>query len=80
MDDEIRARIFDPFYTTKFTGRGLGLAAAAGIVRAHRGGMIVTSAPEQGSVFQVFLPVVPADLPQPEPGTLPESVGVVAAT
>lgn len=66
MDAETRARIFDPFFTTKFTGRGLGLAAAAGIVRAHQGGLIVRSVPDQGSIFQVFLPAAGKGAPGKE--------------
>lgn len=50
-------RLFDPFYTTKFTGRGLGLPVVLGIMRAHAGAVGVTSTPEQGSTFRLFLPL-----------------------
>jgi CheY-like chemotaxis protein len=56
MTQEVQARIFDPFYTTKFMGRGLGLGVVQGIVRAHHGSIHVASAPSTGTRIQVLLP------------------------
>jgi PAS domain S-box-containing protein len=54
--EEDQEKIFDPFFSTKFTGRGLGLPVALGTARAHGGAIAVTSNPGQGSLFQVLLP------------------------
>jgi PAS domain S-box-containing protein len=56
ISDEVRSRMFDPFYSTKFTGRGLGLAAVLGIVRAHRGALSVESAVGQGTRVCTYWP------------------------
>ncbi|MEZ4239035.1 MAG: response regulator [Myxococcota bacterium] len=56
MDDDVRARMFDPYYTTKLTGRGLGLAALQAIVRHHRGAVRVVSTPGRGTTMQIWLP------------------------
>jgi PAS domain S-box-containing protein len=67
MDRKTRARMFDPFYTTKFTGRGLGLAAVLGAVRQHRGGIFVESEPGRGTSVKVLIPVVEGARLPPRP-------------
>jgi PAS domain S-box-containing protein len=60
MDDDTRRKIFEPFYTTKFTGRGLGMSAVLGIVKAHNGALQLESQPGQGTTFKIYLPVQPS--------------------
>jgi signal transduction histidine kinase len=57
MAEETIHLIFDPFYSDKFTGRGLGLAVALGIVKAHNGCICVNSKPEKGTDFIILLPL-----------------------
>lgn len=63
IDETDMDRIFDPFFSTRFMGRGLGLPAVIGIVRAHGGMATVESKPGLGSIFRIFFPLSGQILP-----------------
>jgi PAS domain S-box-containing protein len=56
--DQLR-RIFEPFYSTKFIGRGLGLSETLGMIRSHKGAIQVKSKRGEGSSFRLYLPAIP---------------------
>lgn len=64
IDPADRAKVFDPFFTTKTKGHGLGLATVMGIIRAHKGALMLESEPGRGAVFTILLPVSEGLLPE----------------
>jgi two-component system sensor histidine kinase FlrB len=62
IDPLVKPQLFEPFYTTKTHGTGLGLAVVDSVVKAHQGTVACQSAVGQGSVFSVFLPIIQPDL------------------
>ncbi len=63
LDASTQARVFDPFFSTKGSGRGLGLAAALGIMRSHHGALRLTTQPGQGASFILCFPIQPKPAP-----------------
>ncbi len=58
IEPAVLPRIFEPFVTTRFTGRGLGLAAVSGIARSLKGAVLVSSKRGEGALFSVLFPVI----------------------
>ncbi|HWQ10676.1 MAG TPA: CHASE4 domain-containing protein, partial [Holophaga sp.] len=56
MSPDVQERIFEPFFSTKGAGRGLGLSAMLGILRSHHGGLALSSTPGQGTCFTLWFP------------------------
>ena len=75
-DKEIE-NLFDPFFSSKFAGRGMGLAMVMGIVKAHGGAVTVESQVGRGSTFRVFLPVSEEVVP-PQPEKVPHTLAMSA--
>ena len=57
IDEKNIEKLFDPFFSSKFTGRGMGLAVVLGIVRTHNGAVMAESNPGRSSTFRIFLPL-----------------------
>jgi PAS domain S-box-containing protein len=65
MDEATRSRVFEPFFSTKVTGRGLGMAAVLGIVRGHKGAIRIASELGKGTTVTVLLPAASPDVHLP---------------
>ena len=70
---EQQERLFDPFYTTRKDGTGLGLAVVQAIARAHKGEVTLESEPGRGSIFSMHLPVFQSLREHEHPAAVPAS-------
>lgn len=74
LDDTQIKRIFEPFYSTKGTGRGFGLAAIQGIVRKHSGILAINSRLNRGSQFQLGIPLLTSNLTLSKPDEIRDAI------
>ena len=66
MTREVQDKMFDPFFSTKFAGRGLGLAVVQGIARNHNAAISVVSEPGRGTAFQISFAGATGQAPPPQ--------------
>ncbi|MBT3218603.1 MAG: response regulator [Proteobacteria bacterium] len=68
MNESTRKRVLEKFFSTKTTGKGLGLATVLGVVRRHKGAILVENKPNLGSRFVVLFPTAGRLSEQPSVG------------
>jgi two-component system, cell cycle sensor histidine kinase and response regulator CckA len=76
MDSTVQERLFDPFFSTKLLGRGLGMAAVLGVVQGHQGAIMVSSQPDRGTSIRVLLPISAAKSEGGTPSATPVGTAV----
>jgi two-component system NtrC family sensor kinase len=77
ISDDIRARVFDPFFSTKGEGTGLGLAITRQIIEAHGGAIRCEARPSRGTRFSLSLPIAPSR-PPPSSGPCAPTIPITA--
>jgi hypothetical protein len=80
MSEEVRSRVFEPFFSNKEGGTGLGLATVYGVVTQSGGHIEVDSAPASGTTFRVYLPGIPTAERREGVGSSREGDGILPAT
>lgn len=80
MDAVTLGRIYEPFFTTKFTGRGMGLSATLGIVQSNKGYIDVQSEVGRGTTMTVYLPAAEQEKPAADPAVEPRTMGAPRGT